>query len=130
MLSACFQALYASGILFRTLLDMASGIPAADDIATMTDTELKVLENRLRRAAKRRGLVLVKSRSRDSSAVDYGGYTLSKAGTGAIAAGELGSRGALSLVEVAKVLLETTSNATTTLFDEVETYSGRMLETE
>lgn len=39
-------------------------------------TEEKVLENRLRRVADRRGLKLVKSRSRDTNAVDYGLYAL------------------------------------------------------
>jgi hypothetical protein len=38
--------------------------------------EEKVMENRLRRVADRRGLKLVKSRSRDVNAVDYGRYAL------------------------------------------------------
>lgn len=36
--------------------------------------ELKARENRLRRVAKRRGLVLSKSRRRDPGALDYGMY--------------------------------------------------------
>lgn len=36
----------------------------------------KVRENRLRRMAKRQGLMLVKSRRRDPRAVDYGKYGL------------------------------------------------------
>jgi hypothetical protein len=42
----------------------------------MTDPEEKVLENRLRRVAARRGLRLEKSRRRDKNAVDYGKYML------------------------------------------------------
>ena len=34
----------------------------------------KVREDRLRRAAKRQGLRLIKSRTRDPRALDYGGY--------------------------------------------------------
>jgi hypothetical protein len=41
----------------------------------MEDSE-KVRENRLRRAAKRQGLVLTKSRRRDPRATDYGRYWL------------------------------------------------------
>lgn len=73
----------------------------------MTETEHKVLENRLRRAAKRQGLVLVKSRSRDPRAIDYGGYMLADADTDKVVAGGLGSRQALTLTEVAEALLET-----------------------
>lgn len=36
----------------------------------------KVRENRLRRAAQRQGLILVKSRRRDPRALDYGLYVL------------------------------------------------------
>ena len=39
-------------------------------------TAEKVHENRLRRAAERQGLRLVKSRRRDPRALDYGGYWL------------------------------------------------------
>ncbi len=42
----------------------------------MTDSEYKVLENRLRRAARRQGLHLEKSRTRDPQALDYGRYWL------------------------------------------------------
>jgi hypothetical protein len=38
--------------------------------------EEKVRENRLRRAADRRGLRLTKSRSRDPNAIDYGLYAV------------------------------------------------------
>ena len=40
------------------------------------DTAEKVRENRLRRMAERRGLVLVKSRRRDPGATDFGAYWL------------------------------------------------------
>lgn len=40
------------------------------------DQETKVRENRLRRAADRQGLRLVKSRSRAPNAVDFGLYAL------------------------------------------------------
>lgn len=40
------------------------------------DMEQRVRENRLRRAAKRQGLRLVKSRRRDPRALDYGRYWL------------------------------------------------------
>ena len=39
-------------------------------------SEEKVQENRLRRMAERQGLRLVKSRRRDSRALDYGDYWL------------------------------------------------------
>lgn len=42
----------------------------------MTDTEFKVYENRIRRAAARQGLRLVKSRRRDPRAYDYQKYWL------------------------------------------------------
>jgi hypothetical protein len=44
--------------------------------------EEKIMENRLRRVADRRGLRLVKSRSRDTSAIDYGLYALIDIQTG------------------------------------------------
>ena len=40
------------------------------------DVEEKIRENRLRRMARRQGLELIKSRTRDPWAVDYGSYTL------------------------------------------------------
>lgn len=47
----------------------------------MTDTDPqgeKVRENRLRRAAARQGYRLVKSRRRDSRAIDYGVYWIAR----------------------------------------------------
>lgn len=46
-------------------------------MAYSMDMETKTRENRLRAIAKRRGLVLNKSRRRDPRAIDYGGYMLS-----------------------------------------------------
>ena len=51
-------------------------IPTRAEVAAMTDSEHKVLENRLRREAKRKGLLLRRSRSRDRWADDYGLYVL------------------------------------------------------
>jgi hypothetical protein len=42
----------------------------------MTSTNPKVRENRLRATAKRRGLVLTKTRTRDPLALDYGLWRL------------------------------------------------------
>jgi hypothetical protein len=39
-------------------------------------TEEKVMENRIRRVAQRRGLKVSKSRRRDPKALDFGGYML------------------------------------------------------
>lgn len=46
------------------------------DINEMTDEQVKVFENRCRRAAQRQGLYLAKSRRRDPRALDYGNYWL------------------------------------------------------
>ena len=68
----------------------------------MADPE-KIRENRLRRAAVRQGLRLVKSRSRDPRALDYGGYMLVD-GNNLVVAGELGSPRALSLDDAEREL--------------------------
>jgi hypothetical protein len=39
-------------------------------------TEEKVMENRVRRVAHRRGYKVIKSRRRDPKAIDYGGFML------------------------------------------------------
>ncbi len=46
------------------------------------DTAQKVRENRLRNAARRQGLTLSRSRSRDPLALDFGTYRLTDAATG------------------------------------------------
>jgi len=50
-------------------------------------TAIKVRENRLRRMAERQGMRLLKSRRRDSRALDYGGYMLVDLRTDAVVAG-------------------------------------------
>ncbi len=59
-----------SSIASRLPSSIASGI-----FSSMSDEE-KVRENRLRRAAARQGLMLVKSRRRDPLALDFGLYVL------------------------------------------------------
>jgi hypothetical protein len=54
---------------------------------------LKVRENALRRLAERRGYQLVKSRSRDPRAMDYGRYKIIESATQAIVAGDDGRGG-------------------------------------
>lgn len=51
-------------------------------MSTSTDVGLKTFENRLRRNAKRRGFLLVKSARRDPYALDYGLYVLVPDGGG------------------------------------------------
>ncbi len=51
-------------------------------IGRSMDTEEKVRENRLRRMADRQGFRLMKSRSRDPNAVDFGRYALIDPETG------------------------------------------------
>jgi hypothetical protein len=51
------------------------------------EQEVKVRENRLRRAAERQGLRLVKSRRRDPRAFDYGKYMLVDSESNAIVHG-------------------------------------------
>jgi hypothetical protein len=74
-------------------------LPCAD----MTD---KVLENRLRRAAERRGLELQKSRRRDAAAPDFGRYMIVDSRTGVTLAGDRPGPYSLSLAEAARVLGE------------------------
>lgn len=49
---------------------------AAHRINSMSSVEYKTYEDRLRRMAKRQGLTLCKSRTRDIRARDFGGYML------------------------------------------------------
>lgn len=55
---------------------MSDGIPSRRDIKAMTETQRKTFENRLRRAAERRGLRLEKFRARDEDHLLYGTYQL------------------------------------------------------
>jgi hypothetical protein len=57
----------------------------------------KVRENRLRRAAERQGLALMKSRRRDPRALGYGRYMIVDPATNTVLAGELDSPRALDL---------------------------------
>ena len=60
----------------------------------------KVRENRARRAARRQGLAVVKSRSRDPRALGYGGYMLVDTSNNSAVAGELNSPRVLTLEQV------------------------------
>jgi len=53
-----------------------------------SNTQEKVRENRLRRMASRQGLQLVKSRRRDTRALDYGTYWLVDAAGVEVASGD------------------------------------------
>jgi len=55
---------------------MRETIPTSDEIEAMTARQYQVYENSLRRAARRQGLRLVRSRRRDPRALDYGLYVL------------------------------------------------------
>ncbi len=63
-------------------------------------TEEKVLENRVRRALDRRGLVLHKSRRRDPRAIDFGGYMIVDAATNSVVAGASPVAFSLTLADV------------------------------
>lgn len=64
----------------------------------------KVRENKMRRAAERQGLRLVKARRRDPRAIDYGGFMIVDASNNTVVAGELNSPRAMSLDEVGRYL--------------------------
>jgi hypothetical protein len=64
-------------------------IAVTDDDAA----SIKVRENSLRRLAERRGYRLVKSRSRDPRATDFGRYKIVETATGAVVAGDDGRGG-------------------------------------
>lgn len=71
-------------------------------------TEEKIRENRVRRAAERQGLRLVKSRRRDPRAYDYGTYMLVDGRTNAIVCGQpvTGQNGSASLDQIEAALRE------------------------
>ena len=71
----------------------------------MTPTQYEVL-NRLRAAARRQGLVLEKSRTRDPRAYDYCTYQLVDPDTNTLVAWGLQSGYGLGLDDVAKALFE------------------------
>ena len=70
----------------------------------MTDQEYKVRENRLRRAARRQGLQLEKSRRRDTRAIDWGTYHLVDPYNNTLVAYGLQSGYGMTLDEVAEQL--------------------------
>lgn len=72
----------------------------------MSPQDLKVLENKMRRAAERQGFRLEKSRARDPRATDYGTYHLVDNQTNGLAASGLQSGFGLDLHDVAEFLLE------------------------
>lgn len=75
---------------------------------THSITAEKAWENRLRRSATRQDLRLIKSRSRNPEAVDYGRFMIVDAGSNTAVAGELNTPSALSLDEVEAALFEST----------------------
>ncbi len=60
----------------------------------------KVRENKVRRAAARQGLKVMKSRARDSRALDFGCYALTDAATNVIVAGVAMGRLAFNLDDI------------------------------
>lgn len=80
-------------------------IPTRDEIENMSDTDHKVLENRLRRAAERQDLRLLKSRARDPRSHLYGTYMLTDQNNWVVFADHSTGRGyGLDLVDVAEWL--------------------------
>lgn len=73
----------------------------------MSETDYRVLENRIRRLARRRGLKLEKSRARDPRAADYTTYQLVDASSGSVVARGFASGYGMSLADVAASLLAT-----------------------
>jgi hypothetical protein len=67
-------------------------------------TAEKIRENRLRRAAERQGLQLMKSRRRDPRAIDFGTYQLVDPATNSLAASGLQSGYGLTLDDVEREL--------------------------
>ena len=76
----------------RTVTRMTSGmsIPTGADIDAMTPEQFKVFENRLRRAAGRQGLRLVKSRRRDPRSQEYQRYWMVSARLGVVYGSQYG----------------------------------------
>ena len=66
----------------------------------------KVLENRMRRALKRRGMRLVKSKRRDPKAFDFGGYMIINAENNTVVCGTDPMAFSLSLDNVAQYVDE------------------------
>jgi hypothetical protein len=85
---------------------MADTVPGQEQINAMSASEYKVLENRCRRAARRRGLVLRKSRARDPRAQTYRTYGRADTNTREHVAGNPDTGYGLTLTEVALYLFD------------------------
>lgn len=72
-------------------------------LCSMTEED-KVRANRLRRAAARQGLQLIKSRRRDPRALDYGGWMITELSTSTVVAGATPREYSMSLDDVEKYL--------------------------
>lgn len=83
---------------------MTTRIHTPEEINAMSDTDLKVLENRLRRVADRQGLRLQKSRARDPLALTYSTYQLVDVRTGGLAVGSISFGYGLGLDDVERAL--------------------------
>lgn len=66
----------------------------------MTSSTERTREQRIRRAAKRQGLALRKTRTRDPRALDYGMYALADEQTNVVVAGTASDRFGFSLDDV------------------------------
>lgn len=73
---------------------------------TLSEQDEKARDSRLRRIARQQGLRLVKSRSRNPLAIDYGGYMIVDAASNVVLAGELNTPMAMSLDAVERYLTE------------------------
>lgn len=71
--------------------------------------EEKILENRLRLIAQRRGLLLQKSRRRDTNALDYGRFMLVDFASNTVVAGGEPYAYSLSLADVEALLTQPAS---------------------
>jgi hypothetical protein len=80
--------------------DLAKAAAGRDYWEALSAEELKVAENRLRRMARRQGLLLQKSRRRDIRAYDYGGWMIIDAETNAVVDGGSPIAYSLSLSDV------------------------------
>ena len=86
---------------------MLTHVPPTDaEVESMTPRQVKTYESKVRRAAKRQGLVLVKSRRRDPNAWDYGTYGLLDVRTRRLVVGDHDTGFGLSLSEVHVALVE------------------------
>lgn len=83
-----------------------TAIPTADEINAMTDRQHRNYEARLRREAKRQGLRLEKSRSRDPDASEWGTYRLVDDSLGIVISYALPNGFGLSLDDVHRSLNE------------------------